>query len=174
MSVWPQVPPSTALRSRGWGGGFPPKRSWGQTHIWGLSTSDVQVTARMSFAHLFSRANKEGFSFFFPVGRPRPEPSSKPSPCRLPFSTRKSRFEVPERGKFWGRILPGEGCGGQGKKRKKGCTRKGGFVLTLQPIRGKFLENARGGCKSPCPCGGCKTSFRWPPSTDYFFRFWAF
>ena len=33
---------------------------------------------------MFSRARKKDFPFF-PVGRPRPELSPKPSPCRLPF-----------------------------------------------------------------------------------------
>ena len=62
----------------------------------------------------FRAPENKDFPFFGPVGQPRPEPCPKPRPCRL--------------GGFWGRELPGEGWGGQGKKEKKDAQNVGGGI----------------------------------------------
>ena len=88
------------------------------------------------FLSFFPRARKQkGFSFFFLWGDPVQNRPQNPASAGGLFSTfyRKSRSEVPERGEFWGRKLAEEGWGGQGQKRKKGCTKKGGFLI--QPKR---------------------------------------
>ena len=60
------------------------------------------------------------------MGRPHPEPSQNPGSGGCLFSTRNSRSEVPERQDFGEENCLGKGGGGQGKKRKKGCAKKGG------------------------------------------------
>ena len=82
--------------------------------------------ARLKISSPFFRApKKKGFSFFS-VGRPRPEPSPKPS-CL--FSTRKSRSEVPERGDFGEENCRGKGGADRAKKGKKDAQKKVGFDL---------------------------------------------
>ena len=49
---------------------------------WVVSMTAFKNTTALT--HLFSRARKRD-SPFFPVGRPRPELSPKPSPCKLTF-----------------------------------------------------------------------------------------
>ena len=86
----------------------------------------------ITITHLFSRAQKKDFPFF-PVGRPRPEPSQNRAPARCLFSTRKSRFEVPERGDLGD--FGEEHCLGKGgvdrakkKKGKKDAQKKVGLA----------------------------------------------
>ena len=97
--------------------------------IWNEKNGTVPTTPITALILTFFRApeQKKGFSFF-PVGRPRPALSPKPSPRRLPFSTRKSRSEVQERHDLGGRKLPGEGWGGQDKTRKKDVQKKVGIL----------------------------------------------
>ena len=60
-----------------------------------------------TFAHLILRARKnKGFSSFVLWGDPVQNPPQNPAPADCLLSTRKSRFEVPERGEFGGRKLP--------------------------------------------------------------------
>ena len=70
------------------------------------------------------KKKKKGFSFFCLWGDPVQNRPQNPALAGCLFSMRKSRSEVPETGGFRGRKVPGEGPGGQGKKRKKGCTKK--------------------------------------------------
>ena len=85
-------------------------------------------TCLKSFSPFFARQKKRIFLFFLwgDLVQNRPQ---NPAPAGCFFSTRKSRSEVPERGDFGEENCLGKGAGGQGKKRKKGCTKKGGRLL---------------------------------------------
>ena len=87
-----------------------------------------------SLSHLFSRARKKGFSFFFLWGDPVQNRPQNPAPARCLFSTRKSRSEVPERGDFGEENCVGKCGADRAKKRKKGCTKKGGLFRGLQKV----------------------------------------
>ena len=64
---------------------------------------------------------------------PRPEPPQDPAPARCLFSTRKSRFEVPERGDlgdFGEEHCLGNGGVDRAKKGKKDAQKKvGNFIV---------------------------------------------
>ena len=74
--------------------------------------------------HLFRAPEKKKRIFpFSPVGRRRPEPSSKPAPGGCRFSTRKSRSEVPVRQDFGEEIASGR-VGWTGQKKEKRMHKK--------------------------------------------------
>ena len=88
-------------------------------------------------SHLFSRTIFKDIQiifWFFLWGDCVQTTPQSPAPAGSLSSTRKSSYEVPERG-FWGRTLPGEEWGGQGAKRKKGYTKKGEKWLFLVDSR---------------------------------------
>ena len=89
------------------------------------------------------RRKKRGFSLFFLRGNPVQDRPQNPVPGSCLFSTRKSRSEVPRKTGFWGRQLPGKGWGGQGKKRKKGCAKEGGFLF-VRKVRTWAIAVRRG------------------------------
>ena len=88
----------------------------------------------------FRAPEKKDFLFFF-CGATSSRTVPQPSPAGCFFSTRKSRSEVPERGDFGEENCLGKGAGGQSKKRKKGCTKKGGIIERGVPQRGVPLGN---------------------------------
>ena len=96
----------------------------------GYYTNFTQKDDRIFLCESASAAPaKKDFPFFSPVGRPVQNRPPNPAPAGCLFSTRKSRSEVPERGYFGEENcppcgVPGEGWGGQGKRRKKGYTQK--------------------------------------------------
>ena len=61
------------------------------------------------------------------MGRPRPEASPKPSPCSTFSLLERRGSEVPDRGDFGEENCLGKGGVDRAKKRKKGCTKKGGL-----------------------------------------------
>ena len=69
-----------------------------------------------TFTHLFSR-----------VCRPVQNRPQNPALASCPFSTRKSRFEVPESGDL-GERLPGKGGVDKAKKKEKRMRKKVGFM----------------------------------------------
>ena len=84
--------------------------------------------------HLFLRARKKGFSFFSCGAVPVQNRPQNPAAAGCLFSTRKSRFEVPERGDFGEENCPGKGGADRAKKRKKGCTKKGGIRFRSESV----------------------------------------
>ena len=78
--------------------------------------------------HLFSRARKEGFSFFFLWGDTVQNCPQNPAPAGCLFSTRKSRSEVPERGDFGEEKCLGKAGADRAKKGKKDAQKKVGKV----------------------------------------------
>ena len=79
-----------------------------------------------SYFGLFSRARRKGISFFSCGATPsRTVPQTQPLQVALSLLERVDLRSQKEG--IFGRNLPGEGRGGQSKKRKKGCAKKGGY-----------------------------------------------
>ena len=83
--------------------------------------------------HLFSRARKKGFSFFFLWGDPVQNRPQNPAPARCLFSTRKSRSEVTERGDFGEENCVGKCGADRAKKGKKDAQKKVGTIINSCP-----------------------------------------
>ena len=79
----------------------------------------------------FARQKKRIFLFFLWGDLVQNCPQN-PAPGGCLFSTRKSRSEVPEREDFGEEDCLGKGGADRGKKRKKGCTKKGGVTLRVK------------------------------------------
>ena len=92
-----------------------------------FSLEERTLSSLESLAHLFSRTRKKGFSSFFLWGDPVQNRPQNPAPGGSLFSARKSRSEVPERQDFGEENWLGKGGVDRGKKRKKGCAKKGGL-----------------------------------------------
>ena len=75
--------------------------------------------------HLFSRAKKKDLLFFLSSDPAQNRPQN-PALAGWLFSTRKIRFEVPERGDFGEENCLGKGGVDRAKKRQKGCAKRGG------------------------------------------------
>ena len=80
-----------------------------------------------SDSHLFSRARKKGFSFFFLWGDLVQNRPQNPAPASCLSSTRKSRSEVPEREDFGEENCLGKGGAEKAKKGKKDAQKKVGL-----------------------------------------------
>ena len=78
----------------------------------------------------FSGTPEKRVFFFFLLGDPVQNCHQNPSPAGCLFSTRQSRFEVPERGDFRGKKIAWGGVGGQGKQGKKNA--HGGFLILFR------------------------------------------
>ena len=96
-----------------------------------FSLGDSGVTFKASSAlslkhcktHLFSRARKKGFSFFS-CGATPSGTVPKTQPLQVAFSLPERADLRSQKEGFWGRKLPGEGWGGEGKQKEKRMRKK--------------------------------------------------
>ena len=101
--------------------------------FWSAKEVDKKNECRV---HLFSRARKKRIFLFFLWGDPVQNRPQNPAPAGYLFSTRESRFEVPESGDFGEENCLGKGGVDRAKKKEKRMRKKGGKMF----VSVKFLS----------------------------------